>query len=142
MPMAVVIAIDPHSMPFAPEAARVEIARLGAVPFDAPAQAAGRAFDPAAFSHIPDFMQRRQAMFDALTRMGRPDTAFFCDADSAGRPVALGEGINDLDGYVKLLAALGFCGTAVLKTVRGTDAMERSMRYLRQKLAAYLEDKT
>jgi sugar phosphate isomerase/epimerase len=133
----VVIAIDLQAMPFAREDALREIARLGAEPFDIHAHSDGRVFDPAAFAHIPDFMQRRNAMFEALMHMGRPDVAFFCDADENGCPAPLGDGINDLDGYVQRLSALGFCGIAVLRPVRGTDAMERSIRYLREKLAVY-----
>ena len=130
------IALRRCDIPFDEDAARRLAARLDAALLeDLPEVAA--CFDLAPLCEISDFMQRRTAMLEALDAEPTPQTVLFCDADAAGHFTALGDGLTDFDALISKLSQKGFCGTAVIARVRGTDALERSVSYLKQKLFAY-----
>ena len=130
------IALRRCDIPFDEAAARRRAARLGAVLLEDPPDA-DDSLDLARFCEIPDFMERRKAMLEALDAMPAPRTVLFCDADAAGHFTALGDGLTDFDALLSKLSEKGFCGTAAIACVRGTDALERSVAYLKQKLSAY-----
>ena len=130
------IALRRCDIPFDEDAARRLAARLGVVLLEDLSDSEA-SFDLAPFCKIPDFMQRRTAMLEALATEPTPQTVLFCDADAAGHFTALGDGMTDFDALISKLSQKGFCGTAAIARVRGTDALERSVAYLKQKLCAY-----
>lgn len=129
MPMQIAVLLS--DIPFEREAAMHEVSRLGVTAYEGT-----DALDPAACMQIADFLARRCAMLDLVRTADVVNEAFVCDADAAGHPTALGQGLSDLDAYLAALAEKGV-QTVIIRGVRGTRELEESIRFLKEKIEAY-----
>ena len=125
------LAVLRSDIPFDDEAAQKEAARLGVTLY---MDAAEPVIDPRPCMQIKDFLARRQALLD-LANNANP-FALICDADAAGHPMPLGQGISDLDSYIAALVQKGIT-RIVICNVRGTRELEDSIRFVKEKLKAY-----
>jgi len=125
------IAVLLSDIPFEKEAALHEVSRLGVAAYEKT-----DALDPTACMHIGDFLARRSAMLDLVRNTDVIAQAFICDADGAGHPTALGQGISDLDSYIAALLEKGV-QTIIIRNVHGTRELEESIRFLKEKIEAY-----
>ena len=124
------LAVLRSDIPFDDEAAQKEAARLGVTLYT---ESAEPVTDPRPCMQIEDFLTRRKALLE----LTKHPTALICDADAAGHPTPLGQGMSDLDSYI---AALVQNGTTrlVICNVRGTRELEDSIRFVKEKIKAYV----
>ncbi|MBP3371697.1 MAG: hypothetical protein J6L88_04135 [Clostridia bacterium] len=125
------IAVLLSDIPFEKEAALHEAARLGVTAYEG-----ATVLDPTECMKIGDFLARRSAMLDLVRNTQKIAEAFICDADGAGHPTALGQGISDLDSYIAALLEKGV-QTIIIRNVHGTRELEESIRFLKEKVQAY-----
>jgi len=125
------IAVLLSDIPFEKEAALHEAVRLGVTVYEGET-----ALDPTECMQIGDFLDRRSAMLDLVRNTEMIVEAFICDADGAGHPTALGQGMSDLDSYIAALLKKGV-QTIIIRNVHGTRELEESIRFLKEKIEAY-----